>query len=53
MKDFEKLLKQKLAKEGVSKDWMKKHFIVDTITKDDIDDYKDEILNSIEGDKDE
>tara|TARA_R110000803_G_scaffold172432_1_gene235347 strand:- start:299 stop:505 length:207 start_codon:yes stop_codon:yes gene_type:complete len=68
MKDFEKLLKEKLAKDGISEDWMKKHLIVDTITKDDIDDLinnvaiekrlhadddRDEIINLIEGGENE
>tara|TARA_R110000744_G_scaffold501_1_gene1893 strand:- start:176 stop:337 length:162 start_codon:yes stop_codon:yes gene_type:complete len=53
MKDFEKLLKLKLAKDGISKEWMKKHLIVDTITEDDIDNCRDDIINLIEGEKNE
>jgi hypothetical protein len=45
MKDFEKLLKDKLEKDGINKEWMKKHLIIDTITKEDIE----ELI----GDKDE
>jgi len=38
MKDkYEKILKDKLIKDGVNKEWIKKHLIFDTITKDDID----------------
>lgn len=63
MKDFKKLLKERLVKEGIAKDWIKKHIIVDTITKNDIDnlinelatekglhadDDRDEITNLIE-----
>ena len=47
MKDFEKLLKEKLAADGISEDWMKKHLIVDTIEKEDIDDLLDENLKDI------
>ena len=47
MKDFEKLLKEKLAKDGISEDWMKKHLIVDTIEKEDIDDLLDKNLKDI------
>jgi len=37
-KDFEKLLKDKLAIDGINKEWMNKHLIIDTITDEDIDD---------------
>lgn len=39
-KDFEKLLKEKLEKDGVNKEWMEKHLIIDTITKEDIEEFK-------------
>ena len=29
MKDFEKLIKEKLEKDGVSKEWMKVHLIIE------------------------
>ena len=34
MKDFEKLIKEKLEKDGVSKDWMKDHLIIETFNED-------------------
>ena len=34
MKDFVKLIKEKLAKDGVSKDWMKDHLIIETFNED-------------------
>lgn len=46
MKDFEKLFKDKLEKDGINKEWMEKHLIIDTITKEDIEEFK-------KGDKDE
>lgn len=45
-KDFEKLLKEKLEKDGINKEWMEKHLIIDTITKEDIEELK-------KGEKDE
>lgn len=38
MDNFEKLLKDKLAKDGINKDWMKKHLIIDTVTEEDVED---------------
>jgi len=46
MKDFEKLLKNKLEKDGINKEWMEKHLIIDTITKEDIEEL-------VKGDNDE
>lgn len=46
MKDFEKLLKDKLEKNGINKEWMEKHLIIDNITKEDIEEL-------IKGDNDE
>ena len=46
MKDFEKLLKDKLEKDGINKEWMEKHLIIDNITKEDIEEL-------IKGDNDE
>ena len=39
-KDLEKLLKEKLEKDGVNKEWIEKHLIIDTITKEDIEEFK-------------
>jgi hypothetical protein len=35
MKDFEKLIKEKLEKDGVSKEWMKDHLIIEGLDDDD------------------
>lgn len=43
--EFEKLVKEKLEKDGVNKKWMEKHLIIDTISKEDIEE--------LMGDKDE
>jgi len=34
MKDFEKLIKEKLEKDGVSKEWMKDHLIIEGLDDD-------------------
>lgn len=34
--DFEKFLKDKLKKDAINEEWMKKHLIIDTITNEDI-----------------
>ena len=34
--EFEKFLKDKLKKDGINEEWMKKHLIIDTITDEDI-----------------
>ena len=34
--EYEKLLKDKLKKDGINEEWMKKHLIIDTITDKDI-----------------
>ena len=39
-KELEKFIKSKLKKDGVNEEWMKKHLIVDTITKEDIEEYQ-------------
>tara|TARA_R110000822_G_scaffold164392_4_gene304769 strand:+ start:5992 stop:6189 length:198 start_codon:yes stop_codon:yes gene_type:complete len=57
--DIEKLLKDRLAKNGINQKWMNEHLVIDTITDDDIneigrerglhpDDDRDEIINIIE-----
>jgi|TARA_R110000803_G_scaffold139084_1_gene205754 hypothetical protein len=57
--NIEKLLKDKLAKNGINQKWMNEHLIIDTITDDDIneigrerglhpDDDRDAIINIIE-----
>jgi len=46
MKDYEKLLKERLVKDGINKEWMEKHLIIDTITKEDIEEL-------VKGDNDE
>lgn len=43
--EFEKLVKEKLKQDGINEEWMKKHLIIDTITKEDI--------KELIGDKDE
>lgn len=40
MKDFEKLVKEKLEKNGINKEWMEKHLIIDIINKEDIEEFK-------------
>lgn len=40
MKDFEKLVKEKLEKNGINKEWMEKHLIIDTINREDIEEFK-------------
>ena len=37
MKDFEKLIKEKLAKDGVSKEWMKDHLIIEGLDESNND----------------
>ncbi len=34
--EYEKLLKDKLKKDGINEEWMKKHLVIDTITDEDI-----------------
>ena len=36
MKDFEKLIKEKLEKDGVSKEWMKDHLIIEGLDDDEL-----------------
>ena len=42
-KDLEKILKDKLIKDGVNKEWMEKHVLIDTITKEDIEELTKEL----------
>lgn len=61
-KELEKLLKDRLAKDGINQKWINEHLVIDTISDDDIneigrernlhpDDDRDKIINIIEESK--
>lgn len=43
--ELEKIFVDKLKEDGISEDWMQKHLIIDTITEEDLKEFKKGVKN--------